>query len=40
MVGVAVGGWGRGGCLTLLEVNFNRERAKKATSGIGNVLSN
>ena len=38
---VVVVEWGGGGsCLTLLEINFKRERAKKATSEIGNVVSN
>ena len=34
---VVVGG---GGCLSLLEINFKRQKAKKTTSGIGNVVSN
>ena len=39
VVVVVVGGEG-GGCLTLLEINSKRVRAKKATSEIGNVVSN
>ena len=31
---------GGGGCLTLLEINFKRERAKKAISGFENVVAN
>ena len=40
MVVVVVGAEGGGGCLTLLEINSKRVRAKKATSEIGNVVSN
>lgn len=39
-MGVVVVVVGEGGCLTLLEINFKREKAKKATRGTGDLVWN